>query len=173
MMRRLRPVAALAMVTLIGAGCSDGPADNGPEGAGTHATSRSKAVLFAECMREEGVGGFPDPNVAGDQEVVEAIQRLDTSSAAFEQAVRACKHLQPAGLLGGRATTEEMQQRLAFARCMRDNGVEDFPDPTRDGPLVDTRRIPSAAGRGAQAIPGFQAAMDACRGAAADALGAE
>ena len=64
-----------------------------------------------------------------------------------------------------------MRERLAFAQCMRDNGIEDFPDPARDGPLIDTNRIPSAAGRGALDIPGFQAAMEACGDAAARALG--
>jgi hypothetical protein len=73
--------------------------------------------------------------------------------------------------LGGKATPEEMNERLEFAQCMRDNGVEDFPDPTADGPLIDTRRIPSAAGRGARSIPGFQAAMEKCRDALAGALG--
>lgn len=173
MTRRLRPVATLALVALIGAGCSDEPDKNGTGSVGANAANRSKAVLFAQCMREQGVSGFPDPSVSDDQELVEGIQKLDPSSAVWERAIGACKDLQPAGLLGGQATSEEMQKRLAFARCMRDNGVTDFPDPTRDGPLVDTRRIPSAAGRGALEIPGFQAAMDACRGAAADALGAE
>jgi hypothetical protein len=45
---------------------------------------------------------------------------------------------------------------------MRENGVKDFPDPAKGEPLVDTTRIPSAAGRGALSIPGFQAAMDKC-----------
>jgi hypothetical protein len=48
--------------------------------------------------------------------------------------------------------------------------VKDFPDPTNDGPLIDTSRIPSAAGRGAQSIPGFQAAVEKCRDALAGAL---
>src|SRR5207244_3150640 len=33
---------------------------------------------------------------------------------------------------------------LAFAQCIRDNGVRDFPDPAKTEPLVDTNRIPSA-----------------------------
>jgi hypothetical protein len=53
---------------------------------------------------------------------------------------------------------------------MRDNGVKDFPDPTADGPLIDTTRIPSAAGKGAHSIPGFQAAVHKCRDVLADAL---
>jgi hypothetical protein len=66
-----------------------------------------------------------------------------------------------------------MSARLEFAQCVRDNGVEDFPDPIPDGPLIDTRRIPSAAGRGALSIPGFQAAMEKCRDVMADALAGE
>jgi hypothetical protein len=66
-----------------------------------------------------------------------------------------------------------MRRRLEFAQCMRDNGVKDFPDPARDGPLIDTTRIPSAAGRGALSIPGFQAAMEKCRDALAGALGGQ
>jgi hypothetical protein len=167
---KLRPLAALAMVALLGAGCSNGSAETD---TGSNETTGDKTVNFAECMRENGVTEFPDPNAAGDQEFVEAIERLDPSSAAWKQAIGACKDLQPPGLLGGKATPQEMRERLAFAQCMRENGVEDFPDPTIDGPLIDTRRIPSAAGRGALSIPGFQAAMETCRDVMADALGGE
>jgi hypothetical protein len=174
--RKLWPLAALAVVALIGAGCSNGSAENGngSSGGNTNDANRDKTVTFAECMRENGVTEFPDPNASGgDQEFVDAIERLDTSSAAWKQAIGACKDLQPAGLLGGEATPEEMSERLEFAQCMRDNGIEDFPDPTKDGPLIDTRRIPSAAGRGARSIPGFQAAMQECRDALAGALGGQ
>jgi hypothetical protein len=161
------------MVALIGAGCSNGSAENGgtgTAGSGGNETA-TRAVKFAECMRENGVSGFPDPDAAGDQEFVDALKRLDQGSAAWKQAIGVCKDLRPPGLLGGRATAQEMRQRLEFAQCMRDNGVKDFPDPTRDGPLIDTTRIPSAAGRGALEIPGFQAAMEKCRHALAGALG--
>jgi hypothetical protein len=170
MRRRLRPLAALAIAAVIGAGCSNGSAENGSTGSGGNETA-TRSVKFAACMRENGVSGFPDPDAAGDQEFVDALKRLDQGSSAWKQAIGACKDLRPAGLLGGRATPQEMQQRLEFAQCMRDNGVKDFPDPTRDGPLIDTTRIPSAAGRGALEIPGFQAAMEQCRHDLAKALG--
>ena len=173
MSRKLRPLAALAIVALIGAGC--GSAENGDTGTGStgnkNATSRDKTVTFADCMREHGVTAFPDPNAGGDQEFVEGIQSLDQSSAAWKRAIGACKDLRPPGLLGAKASPQEMRPRLEFAQCMRDNGIEDFPDPTKDGPLIDTNRIPSAAGRGARSIPGFQAAMEKCRDALAGALG--
>jgi hypothetical protein len=64
---------------------------------------------------------------------------LDPSSAAWQNAIGACEDLQPPGFTGDEeVTAEEQETRLEFAQCMRDNGVEDFPDPTVDGPL--TRR---------------------------------
>ena len=184
MSRPPRPLVALAIVALIGAGCSNGSAENGHTGTGTgsgtangssgadnNATSRDETVRFAACMRENGVRDFPDPNASGDQEFVDRIESLDPGSASWKTAIGACKDLQPPGLLGGKASPQEMRERLGFAQCMRDNGIEDFPDPVQDGPLIDTSRIPSAAGKGARSIPGFQAAMEKCRDALTGALG--
>jgi hypothetical protein len=52
---------------------------------------------------------------------------------------------------------------------MRHNGVNDFPDPTPNGPLLDTRRIPSLAGKDPRTDPGLQAAMHKCSNFAAAA----
>ena len=58
MSRTLRPLAALAMVALIGVGCSNPPAENGNAG-NTNAANHEKAVKFAECMRDNGVRSMP------------------------------------------------------------------------------------------------------------------
>jgi len=50
----LRQLAALAIVALVGTGCSNAPADTGASGNPT-ATDRGKAVRFAECMRDNDV----------------------------------------------------------------------------------------------------------------------
>ena len=180
-MRNLWPLAALALVALIGAGCSTGSAEDGNTGTGSrsssgdkNATIGAKTLKFADCMRENGVTEFPDPNAGGDQEFVEGIKALDTRSAAWKKAIGACKDLQPPGFTGDQeVSAEEQETRLEFAQCMRDNGVKDFPDPANDGPLIDTTRIPSAAGRGARSIPGFTAAIEKCREVLADALAGE
>jgi hypothetical protein len=176
MKRELRPLAALVMVALIGAGCGSGSAENGSTGTGgssradTNATSQDRSVQFAECMRKNGVTAFPDPDASeSDQELVEAIERLDQSSATWKKAIGACRDLQPPGLLGGKATPQEMKQRLAFAQCIRDNGVKDFPDPANGEPLVDTNRIPSTDRAGGMTI--LNAAMQKCGDALAGALG--
>jgi hypothetical protein len=163
-MKRRLPLAALAVVALIGAGCSSASSENDGSGGNANAADQ-QAVKFAECMRDNGVGEFPDPDASGRLTIDGVVNgsTLDTSSAAWERAIAACKDLQPSGFMGdGEVNAEEQETRLEFAQCMRDNGVEDFPDPAADGPLIDTNRIPSAAGRGARSIPGFDAAVQAC-----------
>ena len=170
MSRTLRPLAALAMVALLSAGCSNSAAETGTgsSGGGSNATNRDQAVKFAECMRKNGVREFPDPDASGDLTIdrISNGSSLDTNSAAFKQAISACRDLEPAGFTGSKRSPEQQQAALKFAQCIRDNGLKDFPDPTPDGPLVDTNRIPSAAGKGIAAV---NAAMQRCRDLAANA----
>ena len=126
-------------------------------------------MKFAECMRKNGVREFPDPDASGEL-TIDAIANgssLDTNSAAFKQAIAACKDLQPPGFTGVKRSPEQQQAALKFAQCIRDNGVKDFPDPTEDAPMVDTNRIPSAARDGG--MNALHAAMQKCRGLASDA----
>ena len=174
MRRTLRPLAALAMVALISvisAGCSNAPAETGSSGGNTTAATREQAVKFAECMRANGVREFPDPDASG-QLTIDAIANgssLDTNSAAFKQAISACKDLEPPGFTGGKRSPEQQKAALKFAQCIRDNGVKDFPDPDPDGPLIDTDRIPSLAGTTPRNNSVLNAAMQKCRGLAANA----
>jgi len=167
MRRTLRPLAALAMLAVVVAGCSNAPA--GTTSSNSSASIHEKAVKFAECMRAHGVSAFPDPNASGEL-TIDAVANgssLDTSSAAFKQAMSACKDLEPPGFTGTKVTPQQRGARLEFAQCIRDNGVPDFPDPTPNGPLVDTNRIPSAATTGGMSI--LNAAMQKCRDLAAPA----
>jgi hypothetical protein len=172
MNRRLRPLAALAMVALTVAGCSDTPAETGTASSGGNKrdTNRDKATKFAACMRDSGVSEFPDPDASGELTVDGVLNgsSLDPDSPAWKQAIGACRDLQPPGFTGDEEVTDEEQKvRLQFAQCMRDNGVEDFPDPAKGDPLVDTRRIPSAADN----MAAINAAMRTCRDFAAEAIG--
>jgi hypothetical protein len=174
MRRTRRSLVALAMIALIVAGCSNAPADTGTGSSGnTNAAPQEQAMKFAACMRDNGVSEFPDPDASGNLTIdgIANGSSLDTSSAAFKQALSACKDLEPPGFTGGKRSAEQQENALKFAQCMRDNGVRDFPDPTEDGPLIDTNRIPSAAGRGARSIPGFDATIQKCRDYLAGALG--
>ncbi|MDQ2738198.1 MAG: hypothetical protein M3Y35_06205 [Actinomycetota bacterium] len=173
MSRTLRPPAALAMLALLVAGCSNAPVGTGSSSSNSATGPHEKAVKFAECMRANGISAFPDPDASGALTIDGVVNgsSLDPNSAAWKQAISACKDLEPAGFMGHKVSAQEQEARLKFAQCMRDNGVKDFPDPTKDQPLIDTSRIPSAAGRGARSIPGFQAALQKCRDVMARALG--
>jgi hypothetical protein len=171
MSRKLGPLAALAIVALIGAGCSSEPAEDDNAG-NTNAANQEQAVKFAECMRDNGVSEFPDPDASGGLTIDGVLNgsSLDPSTPAWKAAIGACKDLQPPGFTGDQeVSAEEQETRLEFAQCMRENGVKDFPDPVNGEPLVDTRRIPSAAENGGMSI--INAAMQTCGDLAAEAAG--
>jgi hypothetical protein len=169
--RTLRPLATLAMVAmvaLISAGCGGtGSAGTGSSGSNGAATTREKAVKFSECMRENGVSDFPDPDASGafTIETIANGSSVDTNSVAFTRALTACKDLEPPGFTGETRSPEQQEAALEFAQCIRDNGVKDFPDPAIDEPLVDTNRIPSTATPGGMSI--LNAAMAKCPAEAA------
>jgi hypothetical protein len=162
MRRKTWAVAALATVA-VSAGCGGTTRSSGNGTAiGSTATARAKTVKFAECMRANGVGAFPDPDASGAL-TIDAVANgssVDTSSAAFKHAVSTCKGLEPSGFTGHERSPQEQKAALEFARCIRDNGVRDFPDPGKTQPLVDTNRIPSAATPGGVSI--LDAAMHTC-----------
>jgi hypothetical protein len=168
MRRPLRPLAALVMLAVIVAGCSSTSGDTAGSG-GNDTSAHEKAVKFAECMRANGVDAFPDPGALGDFAIdtIANRSRLDTTTAAFKQALSACKDLEPPGFTGHKRSPEQQQAALRFAQCIRDNGVKDFPDPDPDGPMIDTNRIPSSERDGGMSI--LHAAMQKCTGLAADA----
>ncbi len=162
----LRPLAALAMLAAIAGGCGHAARSTGSDAT---AATRSRAVKFSECMRANGVSAFPDPDASGDltMDGIANGSSIDTSSATFERAFTACKHLEPPGFTGGKVTSQQRTARLAFAACVRKNGVPDFPDPTPNGPLVDTNRIPSSST--ATGMSNLNAAMQKCSAYAAAA----
>jgi hypothetical protein len=168
MTRTLGSLAALAMLALLSAGCSQVTAATRTASNST-ASTRDEAVKFSECMRANGVREFPDPDASGTRTIdgIANGSSLDTNSAAFKQAITACKDLQPPGFIGHKRTAQEQENALKFGQCIRDNGVKDFPDPTPDGPLIDTSRMPGNPA--ARSIPGLQAAMQRCRDFAANA----
>jgi hypothetical protein len=170
--RKLWPLAALATVALIGAGCSNGSAETGntgtvsstgsasstgtaSSGADKKLTARDKAVKFAECIRAHGVSDFPDPNEKNQFEY-----GVSVTPAVWDKATTACKDLHPPGTLSGKRTPKQQSASLRFAQCIRDNGVKDFPDPVNGEPLVNTYKTPSSNKPGGMAI--LNAAMHKC-----------
>jgi hypothetical protein len=185
MSRPLGPLAVLATVALIGAGCSNGSAENGNTGTGTASssgtasstatagsgtdkklTARDKAVKFAECIRAHGVSDFPDPNAKNDFEY-----GVSVTPTVWTKAVTACKDLQPPGTLSGKRTHKQQSASLRFAQCVRDHGVKDFPDPANGEPMIDTTKIPSSNKPGGMTI--LNAATHKCGSVLKEAAGGQ
>ncbi len=157
-----RPLAAL--IPLVAVAVISGCGSTAPTGSSSDpsAANHAKAVKFSECMRANGVGNFPDPDASGNLTIDQVANgsKLDTSSPAWQQAIGACKSLEPSGFTGSKRSAQQQSAARQFAQCIRQNGVPDFPDPTPNGPLVDTNRIPSA-GTGA-GMSALHTAMHKC-----------
>jgi hypothetical protein len=175
MIKRLRPAAAvavtapfilLALAACGGGGSSDDVASlGGSSQSGTNGTSTASkdpqeaALAFAKCMREHGID-MPDPTGDGGIQLnVAPGQR-----AAAEEAQKAC---QPILESAAPKLSEEQQSAmqdaaLAFAKCMREHGI-DMPDPQFGAGGIVTQKG-SAGDQGFDPDdPRFQAAQKACQ----------
>jgi len=102
-----------------------------PSRAQTGPPEMEKLVQYAQCIRANGYSEFPDPAPDGRLQL-----RLDPKSAGrFETAQRACRDKAPPGMAARdqAMTPQRMQQLLAFAACVRAQGVTGFPDPSPEG----------------------------------------
>lgn len=103
--------------------------------------ARTNAALVAtRCLRQHGLPGLPDPVVvssgpAKGQIALDKPALATYPSSVVDRATTACSAAL-AALSGGRdaaPSTQELQDLLAFARCVRNHGVPNFPDPNSQG----------------------------------------
>jgi hypothetical protein len=123
--------AALALTLALSA-CGGGGEAGGASDASSEATDRREAALeYAQCMRERGID-HPDPDANGLFRI-EPEQGFDPQSATFREAQEACQkylaEMGPPPKLSEEDRKKLEEQTLAFARCMREQGI-DMPDPT-------------------------------------------
>lgn len=120
--------------TAAGAPTADGAESGGSAGSGAGPGSLEAAALaFANCMRANGVPKFPDPTNGGF--LFHGGPGVDPSSPGFEAARAKCKKYLPAGPGSGPApSAATLAHYLTVARCMRRNGVSEFPDPRNAAP---------------------------------------
>lgn len=162
------------VATLDDSGDSSDEESDGTDTTANEGDIEAQMLEFAQCMRDNGVPDFPDPQVNGDGGIImggpEGDGNADLDREAVEKAMEACEDLQPQG--GGNFSEEERQQMqddaLEHAQCMRENGVPDFPDPkfTGDGAMIDLDGIDPES-------PAFKEAQEACEGMLPNRLGGE
>jgi len=173
MMKLLRLAAVPALAALALAGCAEAKgADNGiataggasaspsAEAAGAKLSEEERRLKFAECMRGEGID-MPDPQTEGGRgERVRIRAGEGMEPEKVEAAMKVCKEFAPNGGEPIKLNPEQLEQMRKFSKCMRENGVPEFPDPQAEGGI----RI--RAGQGSDLDPEsdeFQAAEEKCR----------
>jgi hypothetical protein len=113
------------------------------------------SLKYAKCMREQGLDWFPDPKADGRMEVA-VPQGVDR--AVMDKAEKACRKLLPDGGERPQRSAEDIERNRQLAKCMRANGVPNFPDPGPEGEIgVDGNKLGTGPGD-----PAFDAAQKAC-----------
>lgn len=111
-----------------------GAANTAPAEATPAAQEPADAALtYSQCMRENGLSAFPDADAEGRIRL--KLGSIDPDSVVFREASDACRSLAPAGWGDATADPGDAEVMLAFARCMRENGLPEYPDPDPDAGL--------------------------------------
>ncbi|MEV4579703.1 hypothetical protein AB0K16_41315 [Nonomuraea jabiensis] len=156
----LSAMALALTLTLAACGSGDGGGSDvaSVSGTGSPAAAGAKpsedpherGLKFAQCMRENGVD-VPDPEPGKG-----IMMKFDGSvpREKVEAAQQACKQYAPKmGGEGGKVDPQRAEALRKVAQCMRDNGVESYPDP--EGGMV---RINAEVGQD----PDFKSAQQKC-----------
>lgn len=149
-------LAALPLALMFAlSGCGSGEEPATPQAAGQgggKGAQNEKAVQYAQCMRENGVD-MPDPEPGKG-----VMLKLDknTPKEVVDKAQEACRKYNPMadGKSGSNPQAEEQARK--FAACMRENGVEDFPDPEPGQQGIRMTRGPDSD-------PDLEKAQEKCR----------
>ncbi|WP_433793742.1 hypothetical protein [Actinoplanes sp. CA-252034] len=164
---RIRTIVVMGVLFAATAGCSRAADDGGGVATAGNATAtpsnsaadsvadRDMSLKFSQCMREQGLDWFPDPQADGRMELA-LPQGVDP--ATVDEAQQACKRFLPNGGEPPKLSAEEIENNRQLAKCMRANGVPNFPDPDADGQLgIDGDKLGTGPGD-----PAFDAADKAC-----------
>ncbi|MDA0184695.1 hypothetical protein OJ997_30615 [Solirubrobacter phytolaccae] len=155
-------LAAVAATASFVVACGGEEANTGSPATG--ADKNKQAMLdFARCMRENGVD-MPDPKFEGGRVTMRAggpggkqinpddMRAAEKACAKYQEAIKPPD-------MSEEEKAENKKAALANARCMRENGVPDFPDPQFDengGAQIRIGKNLDPEG------PAFQKAMKAC-----------
>jgi hypothetical protein len=167
-------VLAVGLLAAALAGCarrSDGhgvatagkvkPTASASAGASTSPADAAEQMRkFAQCMRAQGID-MPDPEVDGNGGIGFTIGGSDKADPQkVNAAMSKCKQYLPNGGEPPRLDPAQVEQMRQFAKCMREHGIADFPDPG-DGGAIQIQ----GGGPGSDLDPNnptFKAAQQAC-----------
>jgi hypothetical protein len=143
---RTRTGFVLCLLLALGvAGCGGGKGSNGIASAGGSATPTSSAAAgagnnqdtalkYSQCVRDNGVPKFPDPDTKGGLGIDGG--KLGVSKETLDAAMEKCKQYLPNGGEPQKLDPAKLDLLRQYAKCMRENGVPKFPDPDANGGIA-------------------------------------
>lgn len=159
--------AAAVLAALLLSGCAPaeapsvaslgdaGAADASPSAA-TAANVNGDPAGLSACMEEQGVP-IPPPSQRGNEFTYAYPE--DVPIAEVDAALSECDAFLPGGGAPPESDPDTLARLRELAQCMREHGVEDFPDPAPDGVI----ELPATGGIDPYA-PDYVAAQGACLG---------
>jgi hypothetical protein len=145
MRRTLATLALLLAVATAGCGHDADPkvatADSGaPKArAGAAADGKDSPLKYSQCMRDQGLTWFPDPQADGGMKVSVPD---GTNQNAMEKAEEACKDYAPGANRGVKISTEDLEKVRQMSQCIREHGFSRYPDPDSNGGIqIDSRAL--------------------------------
>jgi hypothetical protein len=164
--------ALLTAVALAATGCggkdqpkravaSVGAQASGNSTASPAASGYGNPVAYAQCMRANGLPNFPDPEKDGAIKIDPRNGSLDPNSPEFKKAQEKCASLMGSGDKKNNSGDDlwPMDKKLNYAKCMRANGIPDFPDPDNTGQFPPFPKGGNIDPQSSQ----FKKADDACK----------
>lgn len=165
---RRKTLAAMVLVPALALGLpACGAKDKKADAKASQASDLEKMRAYARCMRANGVD-MADPESNGQGGVGIKVKghgpqaQMDKTMKAAEAK---CRHLMPNGGKPRKPKPEELAKMRAFAKCMREHGI-DMPDPDPNGGITFRSRKGKGGSNGlpnqGPDSPAFKNAQKAC-----------
>jgi hypothetical protein len=133
----LRKVLSGVTAIWLLAGCGGGGSGGNPTTGSPTSGREPIAIQLAKCFRANGLPNFPDPTKDSQGNWV------FPPSAGNPKTPKACESLSAQTKAGGGGSDRdrplsaaEMAKARTYAKCMREHGVSDWPDPNSTGYFV-------------------------------------
>ena len=133
---------AAPIVTACGAHGASGQASASPS-AMSDAQILTLGRELAQCIRDHGVPGLPDPTVENGRLILPSGATDNIPQEQGDAAMAACRSFAdrlPSTALGDKGdasraplSAADLAKARQFAQCLREHGLSDFPDPRADG----------------------------------------
>jgi hypothetical protein len=140
-------------------GGADQPTTTSPGGSkagGEDGYDLRQALVFTRCMRQHGYD-IPDPQIEEGTVGLQLPNYEGQRAPKYQAAWQACRRYAPNGGQPGRPpSAQDRQEALAFARCMRQHGIN-LPDPQITAEGIDQPPAPGVRRDDPRAIAAEQA----------------